>query len=327
MLDLLSPQSRLDTRLLQRPGGWAWWYLDLVDEKGDGLVLIWAFGLPFLPGQGVASERPSIALSVYRDGQSEFVLLTEVEEAEVLPTGWRFDDCWFHQWSDGERDGLDVVLDLPTVKGRLQGTLSVDGPRLVGSGSSGAHGWTPMMGAGDGWAAMRCADWEIELKGRAYRDRNEGDTPLDALGIRSWTWGRTSLDGRLVCWYLVDGEHPSARLVRETDGRLEVVEVEVEEQDWQRDRYGLRWARRLTLVSPDGQTLHVEQRPPVDRSPFYLRQPVVVNGQAGWGETVCPSKLDLWWMRPLVEMRIQRLGANSPFLSWFSGPRPPLRWV
>ena len=35
MLDLLSPQSRLDTRLLQRPGGWAWWYLDLVDEKGD----------------------------------------------------------------------------------------------------------------------------------------------------------------------------------------------------------------------------------------------------------------------------------------------------
>ena len=29
--------------------GFAWWYLDVVDAEGTGLVLIWSFGLPFLP--------------------------------------------------------------------------------------------------------------------------------------------------------------------------------------------------------------------------------------------------------------------------------------
>ena len=50
MLSLTSPDTPLDRTLLDVAGGFAWWYLDLVDERGDGLVLIWSFGLPFLPG-------------------------------------------------------------------------------------------------------------------------------------------------------------------------------------------------------------------------------------------------------------------------------------
>ena len=75
----------------------------------------------------------------------------------------------------------------------------------------------------------------------------------------------------------------------------------------------------------------VEQRAPVDRSPFYLRHPVTLEHagerSAGWGELVVPDRLDRPWMRPFVNMRIQRMGSNSPLLPYFTGPKPPLRWI
>ena len=59
--------------VVQEPGGFVWWYLDLGDHAGDGVVVIVGFGLPFLPGvEGAgraghpvpALERPSVTVSV-----------------------------------------------------------------------------------------------------------------------------------------------------------------------------------------------------------------------------------------------------------------------
>ena len=36
--------------MLETPGSLVWWYVDLVDDHGNGAVCIWSFGLPFLPG-------------------------------------------------------------------------------------------------------------------------------------------------------------------------------------------------------------------------------------------------------------------------------------
>lgn len=330
MLELLAPNSRLDPSLLDREGTFAWWYLDLVDRDGDGLVLIWAFGLPFLPGIGVARDRPSIALSVYRDGKAEFVLLSEIEEAAVTDDGWLFDGCLFTERTVGDERLLDVVLDLPTCSGPLRGTVSARGRVLEGVGREGDHGWTPQMGAGPGEASLRCADWSCHLEGAAYRDRNEGRRRLDGLGISHWTWGRTTLQGRLVCWYLVQGEQPGAHVFVETEGRLNAVPVTVEESGLVRDRYGLTWASALRLTGP-GVDLLVHQDPPVDRGPFYLRHPVHawMNGASGrgWGERVRPDRITMPWMRPLIEMRIQRTARNSPLLPFFSGPLPRLGWL
>ncbi len=128
----------------------------------------------------------------------------------------------------------------------------------------------------------------------------------------------------------MEGEQPSGRIFYEEDGRLEALPVKVRPQRWRRDRYGLRWAPELELVA-ENLCLRVEQERPVDRSPFYLRHPVraSLDGASGrgWGEQVVPGSIDSRLLRPLVEMRIQRLKNNSIFLPLFAGPRPPLRWL
>jgi len=57
LVRVTSADRPLDRRLLEAPGGFAWWYLDALDARGDGLVVIWSFGLPFLPGYRSASRR------------------------------------------------------------------------------------------------------------------------------------------------------------------------------------------------------------------------------------------------------------------------------
>lgn len=335
MLDLLAPQSRIDPSVLMRDGSFAWWYLDLVDEDGDGLVLIWAFALPFLPGKGPSSDQPSLALSVYKDGQVDFVLLTELDEGQFTEKGWGMGRSVFEQES---RDGvlhLLAELDIDTPKGPITGTIRVQGPELAApqgatDGSGAVHGWSPQMGMGNAQAQLRCADWSVELDGECYRDRNFCTRPLDKLGISRWVWGRAAIDGALLVWYLVEGEHASSRVFLEREGRLDEIQVQVEYDGWRRDRYGLPWAASVHIVG-DGVDLQVTQASPLDHGPFYLRHPIqaVLNGRPGrgWGELVVPDKLDQPWLRPFVNMRTQRLNGNSLWLPLFAGPRPLLRWL
>ena len=335
MLDLLDPQCRIDPAVLDGDGSFAWWYLDLVDASGNGLVLIWSFALPFLPGEGPSAEQPSLALSVYKDGQVDFVLLTELEKGEFTQQGWRMGRSEFVQESrDGVRH-LRVDLDIDTPKGPVTGSIRVEGPELqapigASDGAQAVHGWSPQMGVGTAIAELSCADWSVSLEGECYRDRNFCTRPLDQLGISRWVWGRAAIDGALLVWYLVEGEHPSSRVFVQREGRLDEVEVEVVYSDQRRDRYGLSWAGSVHLVG-EGVDLHVTQGMPLDHGPFYLRHPVqaVFNGRPGrgWGELVVPDKLDRPWMRPFVNMRTQRLKGNSMWLPLFAGPRPLLRWL
>ena len=63
---------------MRSPGGFTWFYVDIVDDQGQGATLIWSWGLPFLPGYAAASragrpqlpiERPSVNLVVYGGGR------------------------------------------------------------------------------------------------------------------------------------------------------------------------------------------------------------------------------------------------------------------
>lgn len=332
MLDLLKTDDLIPAQILGQSGAFVWWYLDLVDHSGDGLVLIWSFGLPFLPAPGLPRERPGLALSAYKDGQVEYQLVTELPDGEILPEGWRLGDCWITQSTGPGGSAFSAELQLPTPHGRLTGRILGHNPALAipGSTTKAVHGWGPLGGLGAGEARLRVGDWSAELKGALYRDRNYSLQPLDGLGIDSWVWGRAAHKGQLVIWYLVEGTHPVSKVFLERDGQLLQLEARVEAQGWTRDRYGRRWARQLTLHTDEGPWV-VEQRAPVDRSPFYLRHPVTLEHagerSAGWGELVVPDRLDRPWMRPFVNMRIQRMGSNSPLLPYFTGPKPPLRWI
>ncbi len=352
MIEIGSTLREMDPALLRAPGGFAWWYVDLVDPRGDGLVLIWSFGLPFLPGYADAArrgvpqlpaDRPAVNVVAYSRGVPTVYLLQEYPASEA---SWpdrsgaqTIGRCRFVRTLREGRCRLDAELDCPVpgTAERLTGTVRVEGVARASGGdpAPGAvpHLWTPLTGPAEGDAVLRVGGREVaQVSGRAYHDRNGGRVPLHTLGIGRWMWGRFPLEGREVVYYLLwprDGGAPECLgLVVYADGRTERVPgLEAEAGPERRSYAGLRWPERIVLRAEGRPWLEVRHRVLADVGPFYLRllsQGGVPGGEtaAGWGELCVPDRVDLPLHRPFVRMRVHRVeGPNSPWLPLFTGPR------
>lgn len=353
IIALSPPDHRLDRRLLDANGGFVWWYLDLVDEAGNGLVLIWSYGLPFLPGyaqaarEGRAPEprrRPSINLSVYDRGELDFYLLQELAPDEAIwsrdEDSWSFGDCRMQRRVEDGRVKLEIDIDCPVdgSEERISGRIELDGVARkpcgaeVEPGELPHHDWTPRVGPARGVAELRhgAESWHIE--GRAYHDRNGGSVPQHELGIHHWIWGRVPLEDRELIYYLF-WETPDAAptcfaMSIDADGRTELYDkIGVELSEPRKNMGGLRWWPTLELTRAGQPWLSVEHRDVVDSGPFYMRyilEATTPDGQQvrGVGELCEPDRVDMHRHRPLVRMRVHDLdGPNSMWLPLFTGPK------
>jgi hypothetical protein len=315
-------------------------------------VLIWGFGLPFVPGytsaarEGIASrplEHPSLNVAVYAHGRPTLYLLqeypTEAASWSLASGTWRFGESVIRT---GERDGrrwvrADLDCPVPGSPDRLTGQVEVEGvirragPAVAAVDSP--HLWTPLLGPAEGSADLAIGSAALAVSGPAYHDRNASTTPLHELGIDRWLWGRTVRGDTLVVWYVLwpEGDVNMPRvevLTVDAQGRtVHLDEAELVLRDPGRGWLGMpRW-RSAQLLRAGRAWLDLEFARPVDEGPFYLRQQVVVRGQDGdtsngWAEVCVPDRLDLALHRPLVTMAHHRVdGANSWWLPLFSGPR------
>lgn len=353
LICLSPPDHRLDRALLDAHGGFVWWYSDLVDAHGNGLVLIWSYGLPFLPGYAQSAregrapaprERPSINLSVYKDGELDFYLLQELAPEQASWStehdAWHFGDCRMRRRVEAGRVYLDVELDCP-VDGsddRLTGRIELDGVCRQACGEETHpgelphHDWTPRVGPAHGIAELTHGDHHWRIDGRAYHDRNGGSVPQHELGMDHWIWGRVPLEGRELIYYLLwedaDGEPVCFGLTIDDDGCTELVEdLRVELSSPRKNMGGLRWWPKLTLFAGDRPWIGVRHRDVVDSGPFYMRyllEATTPSGESarGVGELCQPDRVDLHRHRPLVRMRVHHTaGDNSMWLPLFTGPR------
>ncbi len=340
------------TAIASTPGGFVWHYLDLVDDAGSGVVLIWSQGLPFLPGVAaglregappIPAEGPALALSVYRAGAPVHYLLQRLPPGEVDwdETGdrWRLGESCI-ALTERPDGGLELSarldLEVPGSERRVVGDITLRGPacdlrqRRLGL-VAGRHAWAPRLAPGWGHARLRFGDEAlVELYGRGYLDGNASALPLPDLGIASWTWLRVALPDREVVVY---GLHPddgeSARTLRvdiDRRGRASVQEaVRVEVEARSRSPWG-PWRPQQLRVHGEGPPLDVRTTAVVDDGPFYQR--LLVEGACGGqrgpgvGEVVLPGRIDMPWLRPLVRMRVAGApGGDSLWLPLFSGPR------
>ncbi len=309
------------------------------------MVLIWSFGLPFLPGARARSrplERPALGVAVYRAGRPDFYLLQELEPDDVAmgPTSWQFGRTQIHLEEHSERRRLTASLDMPipASDARLRGSVETSGPvpRLPRSlEGDPRHAWTPLFTASSGTAALTWGETPSDryvATGRTYLDANASDTPLDALGIEDWWWGRVGLGERELIYYVVTPEDRSSEavtmvLVVEPDGDARLFPAAtLTSSKARRGVYGLSHPRELR-VEADGLDVVVCTEAIVDDGPFYLRaliRATAADGAEGRGiaERVVPSRVDLRWQRPFVRMRSHRVGGdNSLWLPLFSGKR------
>ncbi len=331
--------------LLDHAGAVLWWYVDLVDGAGNGAVCIWSWGLPFLPGVASAArrgrgfrprERPSVNVAVYREGRPDFYVLREFRPEECAWQGstWTFGRTTFARTEGRGRLALRASfdLDLSAPRARVQGDLMVEGPLRSGPGAATgasrqpAHSWEPLtLGSATGRLELRSGSYRASVEGRAYHDRNGGSASLAAAGLTDWRWGRFALPGEEIVFTALPSVEDSLVLSVDAQGRATRHAVHaVRERRLRSSWMGPRWPLRVELDTDRG-ALVVEQTHLVDSSPFYQRAlgRATIGGESGPGiaERVLVDRLDPWWMRPLVRMRVDRGAGSSPFLGLFNGPR------
>lgn len=348
MLDLDRPDRPLPRDLLASPGGFAWWYADLFDDAGDGLVCIWSYGLPFLPGylaahragQGVpAGHRPSVNLALYRQGRPAAYTLLEIRPDRARWDGdaWHFGDSTFLLRREGAGVRLDasLVLPVPGSPEPLTGSFHVAGPAAQPhphAHPDPVHAWTPLLGPATGAWSFRHGDRAIATgSGSGYHDRNGSRLAMDRLGLSHWLWSRVVLRDQLVVTYLNFPDQPGAaphhvvvtvdpagHTVRHDDLTLELGREH-------RGRFGMPWWDRATLHGL-GPPLEMDLTRPFDDGPFYLRTWTWTRWGAaasrGIAELCHPSRIDGPLLRPLVQMCVaHEAGPQSLWLPLFSGPR------
>ncbi len=350
--DALTP---LDPLVLDAPGGFAWWYVELLDETLTGLVLIAAWGLPFLPGYASAARRgvgqaprsrPSLNLAIYEKGELTGYLLHEVEPRCASFSGegtWTLGESAMRTVDRDGRRHVEIDLDAPLVAhggGRLRGTIRFAGPLVrraeAGAGDLGGadnHAWTPLVAPCRGAAHLDIAGRPLVLSGDVYHDRNASDQPLHDLGFGRWVWGHVALPDRHRIFYVlwpkgargadaeVGGYEVSAA------GELRAVEgLRADFHGGGSTFFGMPAWRGVTLHAPG------EERPwfdaplttRVDDGFFYLRYlfEAKASGRRAPGslEIIDPERVDLGRHRRFVRMRVSSdLATPSPWLPLFTG--------
>ena len=354
LITLSAPDRPLDRALLQAPGGFAWWYMDLLDGHGAGVVLIWSWGLPFLPGLASAARagrpvvpmmRPSLNVAIYEDWRLESYLLQEYAPAEATwvdgERRWRFGQSELEVTRTDELVELRAQLDcaLPGTRDRLTGTVTLEGvARRAAPDEAGApdphHDWTPRMGPATGRAQLAVGGRaRHDITGRGYHDRNGGTAPLHELGFDRWIWGRLPFEDRERIYYILwpsgGGDPACVGLEIGADGQTtRHDEVDVRLTGPQTTLAGMRTHERIEVFVAGQPWLDVTPRARLDDGPFYLRYFVEARcgdeQTVGFGEACQPERVDLARHRPLVRMRVhedREGGANSMWLPLFTGPR------
>lgn len=354
LISISPPDRLLDADLLDVPGGFAWWYMDLVNEQGQGVVLIWSFGLPFLPGLAASAragspqlprQRPSLNVAIYEDSKLDCYLLEEFDPQDVVwnreANTWRFGTNHICLTRTPHALNLHVTLDcaIAGTPERLTGSIAVRGTaREPVKGQAPTldpnHDWTPLMGPAHGHVQVslgqaRCYDFE----GRAYHDRNGGRAPLEELGFSHWIWGRLPFKDRELIYYILwpeEGDKPvCVGMEILADGTTLLHEdVSVTPGRLRRDVLGMRWHEEVVVNVAGEPWLAVRPEVVLDQGPFYLRffvEAVTPAGERarGMGEACRPERIDLAHHRPLVKMRVTQAlpHQNSMWLPLFTGPQ------
>ncbi len=345
LISLASPEHELDAAVLDEPGGFIWWYVDHIDQDGNGFVCIWSFGLPFLPGAlseahagATPRGRPSVNLAIYKDGNPQFYLLQEypAEAAHWNNNEWTIGASTFKNVRRDGRYELQVRLNLPIAGSHehMTGQFSLRGALLRGAKGrpNPHHQWSPACGPAHVDAQFETPGAQHTFSGPAYHDRNSGCVPMDQLGIHHWTWGRVVTKDSTRIYYCLWPEDDASPTVIGldllADGQFDgPFPLGVRLGKDQLGLYGFKSSGHLEFTRAGMPWLEVTARHRVDDGPFYVRETgeFRVPGESprlGMIEWVEPQRIDRDWQRPFVRMRVHRVGQkNSAWLPLFSGTR------
>lgn len=330
-----------------------WWYVDVLDAEGNGVVCIFSEGLPFLPESATPRrERPSVNIVLYEGGVEQFYLLQEFDASDMLYQTSQTDDGLVERWQIGahifQRKTLNgvVAVDITlsttsdtSLAHALHGAIRFEGAlcqTLIGEAQC-AHQWIPMVMNTIAQVQLDTQLVSFDFEGRVYHDSNISTKPLTQLDIAHWWWGRVPFaDGDLIfylLWPTGDSESQPiqiALMVGDAESSLYPVSTTHIDKSYT-SIYGLTHPHHWQILLEDGRAIQVSVRSKLDDAPFYQRFliDVTLDGQTALGfmEHVVPTQLGIPWQQPFVRMKTHYKDQACSFFSpLFTGPQKG-RWA
>lgn len=337
LISPIAPEQYLPKTFLDSSGGFAWWYVDIVNEDGDGVVLIYAFGLPFLPGYAHAARqkkaqtpasRPSLNVAVYQRGVPVFYSLQEFAPDDASWAAERQLSFGRSTFDLDAETGVCVAhlhCPVPGSNDALTGTVTVRGsiPKVAYNSDFDSHLWGPVLVPALGNADLVIGNQSFVFEGDGYVDRNGSELPLHDLGFSSWTWGRVREGSTEKVYYILwpsEGGDPTAIGFEFTETETRRVVLEAEFTNPRTSFGGMPWLANFSLTQYEQPWLSGTCASVLDDGPFYVRGQFRTGSARGVFEWCEPDRVDLTRHRFLVNMRVQNPRRNSMWVPLFTGP-------
>jgi carotenoid 1,2-hydratase len=327
-----------------------WWYFDALSDDGkEAIVIVFLDNFIYSPRYNAhvesssdASPRrfPAVSFTYFRDGKAVYRAVNEYSESDFSASRdvpeCRIGDCSFKFETASYGSGYMITINA-ALSGdrRLHASLewlSIESdfqPDSFQIGQS-SHGWNMVAPRSDVSGRITVLDRkgktkdERQFRGTGYHDHNLDNRWL-AKTVRDWHWGRAHFaDSTAVFYrYCEHGDHtPSTKLLVIKNGELRERTASYEEQNYVRDKFGIRYPTRLRLISEDNMRLRVKPIQVIDSSFYYLRflseitltlRDGVPRKTTGITEFLAPKTLKYRWLNWISDMRTGKHG-KGPLL-------------
>lgn len=336
------------------PKAYEWWYFDALSDDGtEAIVIVFLDNFIYSPRYNAveksgsnylspASRRkfPAVSITYYRDGKQVYRAVNEYPAEEFLASETlpecRIGKSSFRYKSEPYGSGYNVTVDLPLSRSRrLEAvfewlSIESDFASAPFCYEDASHCWNMVSPRSDVTGKITVVDSRgrpLDVKsfrGTGYHDHNLDNRWL-AKTVHDWHWGRAHFADCTVVFYRyseVGDESPSAKMFVVRDGELQERDVRFEEQDYVRDKFGIRYPKSLSLVSEDNVRLHSRPLKVIDSSLYHLRFLSSItlslpdgkeHHTTGITEFIAPKALKHRWLNRLSDLRTGR-GGKGPLI-------------
>lgn len=322
------------------PKSYEWWYFDALADGGkEAVVIVFLDNFIYSPRYNrdtrQAGRFPAISFTYFRDGQPLYRCINEYSETDFFASRespeCKIGESSFKLQTESYGSGYAVSINAKlSGNRRLEANLewlSIESDFSAESFcyQESSHCWNMVAPRSDVTGKITVTDRKGRVldvrtfRGTGYHDHNLDNRWL-AKTVRDWHWGRAHYaDSTAVFYrYCELGDHtPSTKLLVIKDGELRERAAEYEEQNYVRDKFGIRYPTRLRLISEDNMRLRVKPIKVIDSSFYYLRflseitltlRDGIPRKTTGITEFLAPKTLKYRWLNWLSDMRTGRNG-------------------
>lgn len=326
-----------------------WWYFDaLSDDGNESVVIIFLDNFVFSPryntiagkqnSNAEKAKTPAVVFVYYGDGKPVYRAINEFSEND-FNASFEKPECHIG-------DNHLVFKSVPygsgflvTINAKLSNNRRIEAmfewldiesdlaPNNIEI-TENSHQWNLVAPRTDVSGRITVYDKnerESDVKhfrGTGYHDHNIDNRWLPET-VNEWHWGRVHFADSTAVFYRFcekNDSEPTNKLLIIRDGILRERDCFYVEAEHTRDKFGIRYPKRLRFESQDNLKLRINHLQIIDSSFFYLRflsemtlslRDGKPRKKLGITEYLAPKTLRYRWLDWLVNMRIGRNGKGS----------------